>query len=1256
MNLTGTITPIAYWGSYRAIANLEVLVLDAAGGEIGGGLESITTDDPSMWENAAPRIFNPQQRVWTNTSAGRVVWLSVVIDPAGRIAERADWITGISLSSSAGAVACTPVTADELAIENPSERNACGSQPSAADPVNVIQGNFWESWSDLSVSGRGPGLGWARSYSSSRASIDGPLGFGWSASYFMTIGKASGVATITQENGSVVRFAAIGAEWAAPGRVDAALVEHPDGSWTFTRQGTQVFEFSAVGRLTAMKDLSGNTTALGYTAGVLSAVTDSSGRALTVTWSGGRVQKVTGPSAVLATGASPTLVEVTYGYDGAGNLTTVTDPAGGVWTFGYDGSHRVTTVREPRHHVLGASAPVVENHYDTGGRVDWQEDRMDRRTTFSYTSNTTTVTDPAGKVVVYEHANGICTGIIRDPGANQSRWVYQIDPVTLGRTKVTDPNGKVTTATYDTRGRRRSVTEPAGTTTITYTPEGLPATITDAMNVTTTYSYDPGTDRLRTVSRPVTPGAGTATTTLNYGDAGNPAMVTSVVDARGKTWTMTYNANGDLVSSTDPTAKQTTWTYNAIGWPLSTVAPAGNAGGGVPAQHTTALRYNTRGEVLAVTDPLGAVTEYDRDPSGNVTAQRDPVVSGVEQTSFILDAAGELTTVTRPGGSTLTTEYWPNGQVKTQRDGATNPTTYTYDTQSRLSTVTDPAARASIYRYDAGGRVVSQQQPGGDCLAATKIACITYGYSTTDDLTTVDYSDPATADVTFTYDALHRRTTMTDTTGVSTWTWDSLGRLRSFADPNGTVTYTFTDNGAGPTTITYPGGKALGRTYDDAGRQITSTGWSGGTATYGYDSNSNPTTVDTAATSGVEDTAGYDRANRMTAATLRQGTTVLASLGYTRDPEGMVTSSTGTGIAGSTDAFTYGPFDQLATNSTGSFTYDAADNLTGFPDGRRQKFNPANELCYTATTNTSACGSAPTGAIRYDYDTRGNRTAQRPTGAVPTTLTYDQADRMTQAKVPSMPDGSGQYHDLTAATIWLTAGESLIANDTKTYQITGANSIPATGVESVVLRLHVASPTNYGTLTAFPTGGTANGTVAMYLNPAEAATNLAVSTLGTSGKVSVQTTTGTLLSVELVGWYGNANAAGGLTFEPVSPARAFYGAVTAGSTTPIPLTGAYGVPSTGVSAVAVVAHSLATVPSGQLTVYSGVTMPGSVTLLYDSGLASAMTIVPIGPDGTIKLHTNANTTAATSSATTPPWNPAVATSPTPSPPARSLTP
>ena len=148
------------------------------------------------------------------------------------------------------------------------------------------------------------------------------------------------------------------------------LVEETDGTFTLTRLGTEVFKFATDGKLTSIKDLSGNTTTLTYTSGVLSAITDPAGRALTVSWMNGRVSKVAAPQTVLQTGGAAVPIEVTYGYDASGNLQTVTDAAQGVWTFGYTDPlrpHHVTTIREPRHHSLGAAAPVVENHYDARG-------------------------------------------------------------------------------------------------------------------------------------------------------------------------------------------------------------------------------------------------------------------------------------------------------------------------------------------------------------------------------------------------------------------------------------------------------------------------------------------------------------------------------------------------------------------------------------------------------------------------------------------------------------------------------------------------------------------------------------------------------------------------------------------------------------------------------------------------------------------------------------------------------------------------
>src|SRR5439155_4156706 len=77
-----------------------------------------------------------------------------------------------------------------------------------------------------------------------------------------------------------------------------------------------------------------------------------------------------------------------------------------------------------------------------------------------------------------------------------------------------------------------------------------------------------------------------------------------------------------------------------------------------------------------------------------------------------------------------------------------------------------------------------------------------------------------------------------------------------------------------------------------------------------------------------------------------------------------------------------------------AYKYDTADNLTQ-KGTTQQAFNNADELCWTAST-TGPCASPPTGATTYQYDTRGNRTNVNPAGGQAQTLTYDQANRLTQ--------------------------------------------------------------------------------------------------------------------------------------------------------------------------------------------------------------------------------------------------------------------
>ncbi|HVM13313.1 MAG TPA: DUF6531 domain-containing protein, partial [Egibacteraceae bacterium] len=305
------------------------------------------------------------------------------------------WSTQITVSNVDDGLDCDPLTAGETMNFNPSLANGC-FQDCVGDPVNTYWGNFYADFTDLALGGRGPGLGWSRSYNSARASSPGPLGFGWAHGWGTSLRDDTGTVTVTQENGTTVTFNRLAnGSYIAPSRVTATLAAVAGGGWTMTRgQGDEVLAFDPTGRLVSVADRNGETVTLAYSGGRLSTVTDRAGRALTVAWNtaGDRITSITGPG-------SPTR-SVGYDYNAAGDLTSVTDPEGGVWTYSYDAAHRLERSVSARH--SGATnPPALVNHYDAAGRVDWQEDALSRRTSFAYLADRTEITHPDGDVSVH---------------------------------------------------------------------------------------------------------------------------------------------------------------------------------------------------------------------------------------------------------------------------------------------------------------------------------------------------------------------------------------------------------------------------------------------------------------------------------------------------------------------------------------------------------------------------------------------------------------------------------------------------------------------------------------------------------------------------------------------------------------------------------------------------------------------------------------------------------------------------------------
>lgn len=715
-----------------------------------------------------------------------------------------------------------------------------------------------------------------------------------------------------------------------------------------------------------------------------------------------------------------------------------------------------------------------------------QSDWDDRTTTFEYTAppganvTSTLITDPRGNKSMKVFGNGVLIGKIDGFGTSaESSWGYELDPNTLGVTRAIDPAGKSTTATYDARGRVLTMTDPLGqTSSWTYdefnnvlTASSPNPSTTGPATITTRNTYDAG--RLASVSRPLYTSPTTSvpqTTAYTRDDAAHPEDVTAITDREGATTSFSYDATtGNLLGVTDAEGNTTTHGYDGVGRVTSTVAPNGNEPGADPAEWTTTFAYNANNQPTEVVEPVDATstatTSSTYDLDGNLASITDP---NDHTTSYDYDGAGQVVEVHRPDGTILTNQYWPDGSLKAQLDGSgTTATSYDHDAQGRLISTTDALGNATTYGYDTAGNLAWKADPGGSCpTGAAGTDCTRYAYDDAGQLTGVTYSDETTPNVTYAYGTAGQRTTMTDATGTSSYAYDSLGRLKSHTDGAGAAVGYGYDLRGSLTSLTYPGLGTVSYTWDDAGRADTVTDWASGTYAYDHDANGNTTGITFPTGTGTTDAFSYDHAGRMTASSTTRSGTQVASLGYGRDPAGALASLTQDGLPGGDETYGYDALDQLcyaAPSGTGtcdqpptgatSFAYDAADNLTTGPTAATQRFNTANQLCWTTPTPaTGTCDTPPTGATTYGYDNRGNRTTTTPAVGDATTYVYDQANRLTAttgAVTSSYTyDGDGLR---TASSIegaasqftWSQAGAlPLVLNDGTNAYLYGPDGLP----------------------------------------------------------------------------------------------------------------------------------------------------------------------------------------------------------------------
>lgn len=900
-------------------------------------------------------------------------------------------------------------------------------QCNTGNPVDCATGDFWHTFNDISIPGRGIPLSLSRTYNSLSAATNSAFGYGWTFNYGMSLNYDSGAGTanISQENGAQVTFTNSGSgTFTAPPRVLASLVHNSDGTWTFTRRAKEIFTFDSSGKLTSEKDLNGYVTTVSYPDSSHITATEPGGRTLSfVLDTNGHITGVTDPAGRTES----------FTYDSSGNLTDAIDVGGGHWQFTYDSNHQMLTMRSPRFYgdTTTSPSPVVSNVYDSSGRVTSQTDPLGRETTFSYddTAHTTTITDPKGNVTFEEYQDGILISLTKGYGTSSAATsTYTFDPNIGAVASEHDPDGHVTTFAYDSNGNQTGETDALGhASSATY--DGLDdlTASTDANGVTNNYTYDSDGNLLTEVQHLSLSGGGTEneTTTYTYGDSSHPGDVTKVTEPMGHATTYTYDTYGDVASSTDGDGNKTTYNYNgptSIGWVMSQVSAKGNVPGGTASVFTTTYTRDDYGRVLTTKDPdwtssnpTAHISTNVYDADGNLTSTTD---GNGHTTSYTYDAAGELTETTNPDSTTQQTSYYGDGSIHTQTDGNGHVTAYTYDPLGNLSSATDPLSRTTSYDYDGAGNLINKINPGGSC-SGTPSGCATYSHDADNRMTGITYSDGTHA-VTYGYDNDGNKTSMTDGTGTSSYVYDSLDRLTSQTDgASNTVSYTYNQDSQ-VDGITYPGSHDVTRGYDNAGHLTSVSDWLGNTDKFTYDPNGNQTS--TRYGNDLTSQSIFDQANQLIGISMGKGNT--ATFAYTRNGNGSLTGTTATDISPSSESFGYDSNNRVNSYNSQSLGYDNAGNMTTTDNGSTVAHDNANEV----TSVTPSGGSAST----YGYNSEGDRTS-----AGSNSYSYDLANRMTgftngTTTASYAYDGNGQR---TSKTVGSTTNNFVYDNAEGTSQI-----------------------------------------------------------------------------------------------------------------------------------------------------------------------------------------------------------------------------
>jgi RHS repeat-associated protein len=697
------------------------------------------------------------------------------------------------------------------------------------------------------------------------------------------------------------------------------------------------YSYDSNGFISTQTDWNTNVTSNAY---------DVHGQPLTVNEAVGTAQARTTTSSYLANFHLPMQIAAprkttTFAYDASGNPLTITetDTSTGTVPYSTTGQTRTwTNTFDSFGHVLTATGP-----------------RTDVTATATYTydasNNLSTVTDPLGHLTRITSYNGSGLPLTAsDPNGVVTTFTYDARDRLLSRTVQATSGNAVSMFGYDAAGELTSITFPDGEFLYyQYDAAHRLQSVSNLLGETITYALDAAGDITNQTIR-----NGSVALVKTQGAVFDQlSRMLQQIGASSQTTTYGYDSDGNRVSIQDGLTNSTTQAFDALNRLVSAIDPLNN---------DTAYNYDAQDNLISVTDPRSLVTGYVYDGFGKVIQETSPDKG---TTVYLLDNAGNRTNETDARG------------IVTVR---------TFDKLNRVTAETFPASPGEniSYSYDAtsGGNLGIGHLTG----YSDETGSTTLTYNERDDVISTTRTIGGTAYVTgYGYDLADHVTTVTYPSGhVITYGRDSQGRVSS-------VTYRPSISGT-PTVL------ASGVTYMPFGPLAGLTHGNGLTRTQIYDLDYRLTGIATTGSATIQNLGlVYDPVNDI--ASIADNLASPYSQTFSYDKDYRLTQALG--IYGST-AYTYDADGNRLTHTAGNVTenynYSPAANILQ----TTAKSGVTRSLAYTANGNLNSDNRGTSTNLIFSYGNRNRYSTLTIGGNLLATYQYNALGERLIKTVGSM--------------------------------------------------------------------------------------------------------------------------------------------------------------------------------------------------------------------------------------------------------------